>query len=32
MGFELDFNLIALAIVAGMIYLGYRLIRGDSDD
>ncbi len=31
-GMVIDFNLIALVIVIGVVYLGYRLIKGDSDD
>ncbi len=31
-GMIIDFNLAALAIVAVVIYVGYRLIKGDSDD
>jgi hypothetical protein len=32
MDMEIAFNLVALAVVTGIIYLGYRLIKGDSDD
>ena len=32
MDMEIAFNLAALVIVAGVLYLGYRLVRGDSDD
>ena len=32
MDMEIAFNLAALIIVAGVGYLGYRLIKGDSDD
>jgi hypothetical protein len=32
MDMEIAFNLAALVIVAGVVYLGYRLIKGDSDD
>ena len=28
----IDFNIAALVIVIGVVYLGYRLIKGDSDD
>ena len=28
----IDFNIAALVIVAIVVYVGYRLIRGDSDD
>lgn len=32
MDLTVDFNLAALAIVAVVIYVGYRLVKGDSDD
>lgn len=32
MDMEIGFNLAALVVVMVVIYLGYRLIRGDSDD
>lgn len=32
MDLTIDFNLAALVIVGVMIYVGYRLIKGDSDD
>lgn len=28
----IDFNVAALVIIAIVVYVGYRLIRGDSDD
>lgn len=32
MGLDVEFNLIALVIVVAVVYLGYRLIKSDSDD
>ncbi len=32
MDLTIDFNLAALAIIAVMIYIGYKLINSDSDD
>lgn len=28
----IEFNVIALVIVVAVVYVGYRLVRGDSDD
>lgn len=32
MGMEIGFNLVALVVVGFVIYIGYRLVKGDSDD
>lgn len=32
MDLTIDFNLAALAIVAVVIFIGYKLIKSDSDD
>lgn len=32
MSLDVEFNLIALVIVGVVVYIGYRLIKGDSDD
>jgi hypothetical protein len=32
MDLTIEFNLAALIVVAIVIYAGYRLIKGDSDD
>jgi type IV secretory pathway VirB2 component (pilin) len=31
-GMIIDFNIAALVVVIIVVYLGYRLIKGDSDD